>query len=106
MRKEAAEGNAAENTTVPYGHLGITQEMERENAEITLSMAINEKDRPDWDMQILQEIGFEKYQYDTTVGERVMKDWDLKEAPLFGIYAWKREHDENRRICEKTSCDD
>ena len=61
---------------------------------------------PDWDMQIIQEIGFEKCQYDTTVGERVMKDWDLKEAPLFGIYAWKREHDENRRICEKTSCDD
>ena len=80
--------------------------MERENAEITLSMAINEKDRPDWDMQILQEIGFEKCQCDTTVGERVIKDWDLKEAPLFGIYAWKREHDENRIICKKTSCDD
>lgn len=31
-----------------YGHRGITPELERENAEITLAMPISTKPRPQW----------------------------------------------------------
>lgn len=74
----------------PYGHIGITEEMERENAEITLSMEINSKHRPEWDRTVMEQIGFVDVACDLGFGKKVLKNHDLKNAPMFRIRALKR----------------
>lgn len=74
---------------IPYGHQGITPDLEQENAEITLSMRINHEDRPSWDEMYLKEIGFGTVLTDETLGARVLREHDLETAPMFKIYARK-----------------
>lgn len=82
-----------QNVTVPsdspYGHIGMTDDLIRENAAITLAMDISREDRPQWDARILEEIGFCSCQVDTQVGARVLGELDLTAAPMFGIRAVK-----------------
>ncbi len=70
----------------PYGHVGMTNDLQQENDEITLAMDRDRK-RPDWDMQILREIGFKNCQADTGLGQRILGEFDLVDAPMFGISA-------------------
>ena len=72
----------------PYGHVGMTDALQRENDDITLSMDIG-KARPEWDGEVLLRIGFQSCQTDTQVGKRLLGALDLTTAPMFGIFARK-----------------
>lgn len=71
-----------------YGHCGVTPELERENAAITLAMPISGETRPQWDMALLRRCGFGDCTFDETVGRRVLGALDLSDAPLFRITAY------------------
>lgn len=66
-----------------YGHCGITQELEQENAEITLSMPASRISRPTWDLEILRGIGFRDVKVDAAAGKRILGPRDLADAPMF-----------------------
>ena len=73
--------------TEVYGHCGITPELERENASITLAMPISRQARPQWDMALLPRCGFSRCGCDENAGRRILGDLDLADAPLFLITA-------------------
>ena len=70
----------------PYGHVGMTDRLQRENDEITLTMDVVK--RPAWDREVLEGIGFADCRVDTRVGRRIL-GLDLEHAPMFGIAARK-----------------
>ena len=72
----------------PYGHIGMTDALQQENDEITLSMDIGQL-RPAWDMRVLRRIGFSDCRADAAVGQRILRELDLTHAPMFGIWARK-----------------
>lgn len=72
-----------------YGHCGITSDLQKENDDITLSMPCSVHHRPDWDIELIREIGFSEYSTDLNLGKKVLKGHDLTDAPLFLIKAQK-----------------
>ena len=72
----------------PYGHVGMTDALQRENDDITLSVDIGQA-RPEWDGEVLTRVGFQSCQTDTQVGKRLLGELDLTTAPMFGIFARK-----------------
>ena len=70
-------------------HLGMTETLQRESDEITLSMDISKNRRPDWDLNVLKRLGLNRCSCDRTAGERILKDRNGKEAPMFLITAIK-----------------
>lgn len=72
-----------------YGHVGLTPELSRENAEITLSMPAGSVFRPVWDLSLLQAAGFSAFGADLTAGKRILRDKDLSDAPMFLVWAGK-----------------
>ena len=72
-----------------YGHIGITPELSRENAEITLSMPAAGHVRPAWDIELLYRAGFALCSADPSAGRRGLRDRDLSDAPLCRITARK-----------------
>ena len=72
----------------PYGHVGMTDRLQRENDEITLTMDVG-RTRPAWDREVLEGIGFADCRVDTRVGRRILGPLDLEHAPMFGIAARK-----------------
>lgn len=75
--------------TMPYGHLGVTPEMMKENKEITLSMDISGADRPAWDMAVLQKTGFSSFASDIHAGAAILRERDDPAAPVFLVTAKK-----------------
>lgn len=74
-----------------YGHTGITPELSKENAEITLQMPAAAHDRPAWDLELAERIGFVQTGADPDAGRRILQEHDLSDAPLFLLYAVKPE---------------
>lgn len=72
-----------------YGHVGLTQELARENAAITLAMPAAEHERPKWDMEIAKRCGFSSRGADPGAGKRILQERDLADAPLFLLWARK-----------------
>ena len=72
-----------------YGHIGITPELSRENAEITLAMPASLHERPAWDKELAERIGFASWGADETAGLRILKENDLSDAPMFLFWAKK-----------------
>lgn len=72
-----------------YGHCGITSDLQKENDDITLSMPCSVHHRPDWDIELIREIGFSEYSIDLNLGKKVLKSHDLTDAPLFLVLAQK-----------------
>ena len=87
VRSESTQ-NCSVAPDSPYGHVGMTQALVEENNAITLAMDVGQK-RPEWDIAILKKLGFTDCRADLTVGQRVLGDADLVNAPMFGIYARK-----------------
>lgn len=85
--------NQALGTHVPsgevYGHVGMTDRLERENAEITLMMPLSEKTRPQWDLGCLLSCGVTDCGFDREVGKRILGKNDLADAPLFLVWGRK-----------------
>ena len=84
--------HSTQNRTVapdsPYGHVGMTDALQKENDAITLSMDIGQA-RPEWDERVLTRLGFRHCQTDRQVGKRLLGELDLTTAPMFGIFATK-----------------
>ena len=72
----------------PYGHVGMTQDLQQESDAITLALDIG-KARPAWDAVTLSNLGFRRCETDLAVGKRILGASDLVHAPMFGIYATK-----------------
>lgn len=73
----------------PYGHQGMTKELELKNAYIAKSMDIGKHMRPAYDVHIMDEIGFKNCIIDINMGKKILKEKDIEEAPLFMIKAGK-----------------
>ena len=86
--RSASTQNCAVAPDSPYGHVGMTAQMQQENDAITLAMDIGQP-RPQWDDRLLKALGFRSCQTDLTVGKRVLQQADLANAPMFGIFAIK-----------------
>ena len=86
--RSASTQNCAVAPDSPYGHVGMTAQLQQENDAITLAMDIGQP-RPQWDEQLLKALGFRFCQTDLTVGKRVLQQADLDNAPMFGIFAIK-----------------
>ena len=70
-----------------YGHVGLTAELSRENARITLAMPAGSADRPDWDLELIRSAGFSSFGADLSAGARILRERDLSDAPLFLVWA-------------------
>ncbi len=81
--------NAHVTSDSPYGHVGVTPALEKENAAITLSMEISRERRPMWDRAVLAELGFSDVDCDAALGKRVLRELDVAVAPMFSIRAVK-----------------
>ena len=62
-----------------------------ENEAITMELAAYQQPRPQWDVQLLTEAGFEKILVDNAVYKRVYKTIDefYNPAPVFAVIAYK-----------------
>ena len=87
VRSESTQ-NCSVAPDSPYGHVGMTEALVEENNAITLAMDVG-KARPEWDVSVLQRLGFAECRIDLTVGQRVLGAEDLVNAPMFGIFAKK-----------------
>ena len=72
-----------------YGHVGVTPELARENAEITLAMPAGAHERPRWDLELVERLGFTSYGAREDAGVRILGERDLSDAPLFLLWAVK-----------------
>ena len=85
--------NAQNDTHLPegeiYGHCGMTPELEAENAQITLSMPMSRRQRPEWDAELLKVLGCRDCGFDKAIGTRILGENDLADAPMFLIWARK-----------------
>ncbi len=87
VRSESTQ-NCSVAPDCPYGHVGMTERLKEENDAITLALDIGKK-RPEWDAQVLRELGVRACSTDLRVGARVLGASDLVNAPMFGIFARK-----------------
>lgn len=85
VRNQNTSASYISDTEV-YGHCGVTPELEQENASITLSMPMSQKQRPYWDQEFLEKIGFARSGYDLSIGQNILKEHNLKDAPMFLIW--------------------
>ena len=85
VRNQNTSASHISDTEV-YGHCGVTPELEQENASITLSMPMSRKQRPYWDQEFLENIGFSRSGYDLSIGQNILKEHDLKDAPMFLVW--------------------
>ncbi len=72
-----------------YGHVGVTPELARENAEITLAMPAGAHERPRWDLELVGRLGFSSCGAREDAGRRILGERDLSDAPLFLLWAVK-----------------
>lgn len=72
-----------------YGHCGVTKELETENAMITLSMPASSLQRPSWDLGVLDQVGFGITGIDLEIGQRVLNEHNLQDAPMFLVWGTK-----------------
>ena len=85
VRSQSSQ-NLAVPSDSPYGHVGMTDALRQENDEITLTMDIG-KPRPEWDVQVLRQLGCSECEADTQVGRRILGALDLAHAPMFAVEA-------------------
>lgn len=74
-----------------HAHAKIDKEFTKECDDIKELLEVSKKVRPNWDIDILNNIGFIDCRVDNSVSERVYKDKDELYNPteMFGIYAKK-----------------
>ena len=74
-----------------HAHKLVPQEMKAENDAITLEIGKRQKPRPEWDVELLTGIGFEKVTVDTEVYKRIYAEVDefYNPVPIFTVAAYK-----------------
>ena len=86
-----AEEGVDEELPPEHAHNRISKDMMVENEAITMELAAYQQPRPQWDVQLLTEAGFEKILVDNAVYKRVYKTIDefYNPAPVFAVIAYK-----------------
>lgn len=86
-----AEECVEEELPPEHAHNMIGKEMMMENDAITMELAAYQQPRPQWDVQLLIEAGFERISVDTSVYKRVYGKVDefYNPASVFAIAAYK-----------------
>ena len=74
-----------------HAHKHLASWMVEENREITRTVGERQQPRPQWDVQLLTECGFERILVDNGVWKRVYarEDEFYNPVPIFTIAAWK-----------------
>ena len=74
-----------------HAHKTIGEEMLRENEEITMDLAAYQQPRPQWDVQLLIEAGFERISVDAGAYKRLYAEIDefYNPEPVFALVAHK-----------------
>ncbi len=57
---------------IAYGHTGVTAQMTEENNKITLAMPVGMQERPSWDQNLLESIGFTLVATDLEEAQRIL----------------------------------
>lgn len=80
-----------EELGVNHAHAGIENTLLKECDTIKNNLDISKKDRPKWDIHILNELGFFNCKIDETISEKIYfrKDKFCNPTRMFGIYAQK-----------------
>ena len=84
---------AEEEVELPenHAHKLIPDHLQRENEFITMELSAYQMPRPQWDVQLLVEAGFERISVDMGVYRRIYREIDEFYNPvsIFTIAAWK-----------------
>lgn len=86
-----AEECVEDDLPAEHAHKKIGADMMRENDAITMELAAYQMPRPQWDVQLLLQAGFERVSVDAGVYKRVYAQIDefYNPAPVFAIAAYK-----------------
>ncbi|MBR1658718.1 MAG: class I SAM-dependent methyltransferase [Oscillospiraceae bacterium] len=88
-----AAGEADEETELPenHAHKLLPDCLARENEAITMELSAYQGPRPQWDVQLLLQAGFERISVDTGVYRRIYREIDefYNPTPIFTIAAYK-----------------
>lgn len=76
---------------VAHAHVMLGEDMLEENERIKKQLSISSKSRPDWDIQELQRLGYEKISADRTISEHIYTQVNelYNPTPLFMLRAHK-----------------
>ena len=87
----AAEATAEIELPSNHAHKQVSAELMAENDSITMELSAYQQPRPQWDVQLLIEAGFERILVDTSVYKRIYpeKDEFYNPTPIFTIAAYK-----------------
>lgn len=74
-----------------HAHKSIAADFIAENEEITMELSAYQKRRPEWDVRLLLDAGFERVAVDAGVWERIYAETDefFNPTPIFTIVAGK-----------------
>lgn len=88
----AALDDPAEHTLpANHAHKLVSEDMKAENEAITMEIGARQQPRPQWDVQLLAEAGFERICVDMGVYRRIYAEVDefFNPTPIFTIAAFK-----------------
>lgn len=76
-----------------HAHRLVTEELRQENEAITMEVGAYQQPRPQWDVQLLAEAGFDRILVDMGVYRRIYAEVDefYNPTPIFTIAAYKDE---------------
>ena len=88
--RSLAEGEDADLPS-DHAHRQVSPAMLAENDAITLEVGAHQMPRPQWDVQLLAQAGFERMYVDMGVYRRIYAEIDefYNPTPIFAIAAWK-----------------
>lgn len=90
---DAEYAKGAHNLFLPENkaHNMISDPLKEECHDIYHMLSISTLERPDWDLQVLRQVGFSEVSVDKTVGSRIYAEMDEFHIPdaMFGIVARK-----------------
>lgn len=90
---DAEYAKGAHNLSLPENkaHNMISDPLKEECHDIYHMLSISTLERPDWDLQVLRQVGFSQVSVDKTVGSRIYAEMDEFHIPdaMFGIVARK-----------------
>ena len=90
---DAEYAKGAHNLSLPENkaHNMISAPLKEECHDIYHMLSISTLERPDWDLQVLRQVGFSQVSVDKTVGSRIYAEMDEFHIPdaMFGIVAKK-----------------
>ena len=87
----ALEDDEEQELPENHAHKLVPDEMKAENDSITMEIGAYQQPRPQWDVQLLVEAGFERVIVDMGVYRRIYAEIDefFNPTPIFAIVAYK-----------------